>query len=645
MSAGGRVSFLSLSGLGLAALVAPLVLLYVLKVERTRIRVPSTWLWAAAARDLTARSPWKRLFVQLPLIVQALALVAMAIAAARPASTGTTIIGDHVAIVVDTSASMAASEGDVTRLDLARRAAHGLVDALPPGSDAMILDAGREPRIAMPADRDVRRMHAALDALAVREVEGDLAASVALASARLGALTGNRRLYVITDGALARPAALRGAVPLEVIRVGKPKSNAAIVRVDVRAGHDAALDRAEVQAFLMIANAGTERRELYVTMKQRGASDTLASRKLALEPGERAPVVLTFAPAPGDRGSGLVFELSPSDALPSDDVAYARVPPGREIPVVIASSRTASPWLERVFASDADAEVTRGPVVEALRDVPEDALVVVDGACPSTVPGGDVWIVDPPAGRCFDVEVGEPVERPQVTSWDEADPRMRFLVLDDVFIERARALVPASRRQAIVRGPKGPLVVDASTSSRSITLSAFDVADSDWPYKPSFVVFARNMLEEARLHRAAAAAGMAVTGDAVRVRVPLGVREVEVAGPKSDTVLHLEANAGVVVLPEADRVGFYRVSWSSPTSGARLVPVNLASAVESDLTRELGSESGADTVVDASAVAVAPREHAHVFGLAALALLAFDVWYLTKRTRRGATPRVRGARA
>jgi hypothetical protein len=511
----------------------------------------------------------------------------------------------------------------------------------------MILDGGREPRVAMPADRDVRRMHAAIDALTVREVEGDLAASVALASARLGALTGTRRLYVLTDGALARPAPLRGAVPVEVIRVGKPRSNAAIVRVDVRAGYDASLGREEVQAFLMIANAGTERRELFVTMKQRGASDTLASRKLTLEPGERAPVVLTFAPVPGDRGTGLVFELSPSDAMPADDIAFARVPPGRDIAVVIASARPASPWLERVFASDPDARVTRGSVSEALRDVVDDAFVVVDGACPTSLPGGDVWVVDPPLGRCFDVEVGEVLERPQVTSWDDADPRMRFLALDDVFVEKARALTPASRRQALVRGPRGPLLVDASTSSRAVTISGFDVADSDWPYKASFVVFARNLLEEARLHRTSAAAGLASTGDAIRVRVPLGVTEVEVTGPGGDGARpeRLEARGGIVVLPELERAGFYRVAWSSPGTGARLVPVNLASADESDLMRTLAEDSGADAVVEAGASAMAPREHSYLFALAALALLAFDIWYLTRRSRRSPSSRIRGARA
>src|SRR5690606_21198922 len=128
----------------------------------------------------------------------------------------------------------------------------------------------------------------------------------------------------------ARPAPIESAtIPLELVVVGKPVQNAAIVRVDVRAGEDPVLNKEQVQAFLLVANFGKEARELYVTMRQLNASDVLASRKVLVEPGQRLPVVLTFYPAEGDYGTALVFDISPQDAMPVDDVAYGRVPAGR----------------------------------------------------------------------------------------------------------------------------------------------------------------------------------------------------------------------------------------------------------------------------------------------------------------------------
>src|SRR6185369_12040772 len=111
-------------GLWLLAGLAPLVVLYILKIKRERVTVPSTWLWQSAKRDLMAKHPFKRLVAELPLVLQVLALVALAIALARPAARGGTIPGDHVAIVIDTSASM----GTTSRMEEAKRAAADVVE-------------------------------------------------------------------------------------------------------------------------------------------------------------------------------------------------------------------------------------------------------------------------------------------------------------------------------------------------------------------------------------------------------------------------------------------------------------------------------------------------------------------------------------
>ena len=377
--------------LWLLALIPALVLLYILKVRRTRLRVASIWLWAEARRDLLARSPFKRLVVQLPLILQALALILLAVAAARPATLGKALSGDHVAIIVDTSASMSAIDPKESkpRIELAKQAAHDLVRSLPPGSDAMILDAGRDTRVLLPPDRDTRRMHDAIDRVVVRDVEGDLAGAIALATNRLKQVGGLRKIIVLTDGNLARPAPIESAtVNLELMRVGEPVDNAAIVRVDVRAGEDPAINKEQVQAFLLVGNFGAAARELYVTMRQKNASDILASRKVVVEAGEKVPVVLTFYPAEGDYGTALVFDISPHDAMPVDDVAYGRVPSGRKLPVYLASAGNESPWLLRALVSDERAELRVGTVKELMgaEGIPQDAFTVIDGACPNNPP-------------------------------------------------------------------------------------------------------------------------------------------------------------------------------------------------------------------------------------------------------------------
>ncbi|XXT20651.1 VWA domain-containing protein [Sorangium sp. So ce429] len=666
-SAGPSLTLLAPGGLWLLALLGPLVLLYILKIKRSRRRVPSTWLWAAAQRDLMARAPFRRLIAQLPLILQALALALLALALARPASRGRAFTGDHVAILLDTSASMSAAarapSGEATtRIELGKRLAKDLLSGLTPGSDALILEAGRDARLVAALDRDLVRLKAAIDPIAARDVEGDLGAAVALAVDRLRQLGGSRRIVVITDGNLARPAALRGvSLPLEVITVGDAVDNAAIVRVDVRsgsgpAGAAAASDadapqqerREEVQAFLVVANFGAQPRDLYVTMRQDSASDVLSSRRVLVKPGERLPVVLTFRPSPGDYRKGLLFELSPRDAMPLDDVAYGRVPAGDKLPVFLASGGPAqggtpgatasgsSPWLARALASDPMTSVTAGSLADLLGTpaLDPDTFVVIDGACPPDPPGGDLLIVNPPPGRCFGTLVGRPLDRPTLTSWDTADPRLRFLTLDGVHLRAASSLEPEAAAQALIRAQEGTVAADISTASRTGTLLGFDVGESDWPLKASFVLFVRNLLEQARAHRAHGITGPARTGEPLRVSVPATARDLQAIGPAGER-LDVAQRAGLALIAEAPRAGFYRLSWQGPQAGSVLVPANLTSLAESDLTpRPVVAEGGGEVAV--SSAAGQPDAHVEWTWLLALAALAFvvvDVWYFTRVPR------------
>ena len=625
--------------LWLLGLLAPLVLLYILKVKRQRLRIASTWLWQQARRDLMARSPFKRLVVQVPLILQALALIALALAASRPATKGKTLTGDHVAIIVDTSASMSAQDpqSGKARIDLAKETAEKLIAGLPPGSDAMILDAGRDTRIALPPDRDTRRMRQVVGKLTARSVEGDLGAAIALAVGRLKQLGGKRHIVVLTDGNLARPAPLTStAVPIELIQVGAPIPNVGIVRVDVRAGEDPVLERPQVQAFLLLQNSGDRAREVYVTMRQRNASDTLASRRVLVEPGKKLPVVLTFNPAEGDYGTGLIFDLSPKDSMAVDDVAYGRVPAGRKLPVVLAATGQPSPWLLRALVSDEHAEVRAGSLTEVLaaESVPHDALVVVEGACPASPPGGDLLVVHPPAGDCYGALVGTTVEHPTITSWEHADVRMRFLTLDGVHVAKARLLQPESKRQALITTTEGVIASDISTSARFATLLSFDVGESNWPLKASYVLFLRNLMEQARRHRSSGISGPALAGDPLRVTVPAAVQEAQIETPAGQQST-LAARNGLVVVPEVQQVGLYRIGWEEPRAGQVWIPVNLVSAAESDLARQPQSTTGPEgEVVAAGKDVAAHHDWSWVIAIVALAFIAFDVWWFTRRRRR-----------
>ena len=625
------------SGLWLLGLLGPLVLLYVLKVHRQRVTVSSTWLWAAAARDIAAKSPFKRLQAQVPLLLEVCALSLLAVALARPASRAGHIAGDHVAIVVDTSASMAALEPDGrTRLSHARDAALAVVRALAPGAQAVIIDAGREAHLVSAMDSDARRLEASIDKLEGSDAEGRMTQAIAAANTQLRPYqAGNARLVVVSDGALAdRDAFASSQLPLELVRVGSALDNAGIVRLDIAGAEDPLSHREQVQAFAMVENFGHKPRSLYVTLSERNVTEPLASRRIDLGPGERAPVVLGFEPAPGDAGAGLIVELSPHDALPGDDRAYGRVPSGAKLQVVMAPAK-GNAWVARALASDPNVDLL-GTSLASLSNagVAPDALVVVNGACPADAPGGDLLVLDPPPGPCGTALVGPSIDAPAVTSWAEVDPRLRFLSLDGVELVRAHRLEADSPQAMLVQSRQGTLIADASIPGRSVTVVGFDVGDSNWPLKASFVLFLRNVVELARGHRVRFAEAPAHVGEAYSLRVPVDVTEVELESPTGNRQTY-SARDGLCVVPSLPRAGFYFASFSGKVKGSALFAANLTSERESDLRpRELPAAQGAKVAArSASGLTAAVVDWSWLLAALALGLIAIDVWWVTRKPR------------
>lgn len=626
--------------LALLGLLVPLILLYVLRIRREKRRVPSVWLWRSAERDLLAKQPFRRLFPHVSLILEALAIAALALAWSRPIVRGGQIDSAHVAIIIDTSASMGAVGPDGRqRIELAREAARTVSHKLAPGADALVIEAGREPRVVSPLERDPKRIELAIERVKLGEVEGDLGSALSLAADHLRSRAGDSRIVVVTDGALARPEALATvSLPVDILRVGTPADNVAVVRADVaRTSESSGRDR--VQVFALVKNFGKTQRSTFVTLLPRASTTPLASRRLDLAAGEEAPVVLSFEAAPADKGMGLVVDLSAGDALRADDRAYVRVPAGQHLPVVL-SPKTASPWIARALASDPGVELFGAELTALGSDVPYEAFVVIEGACPDRIPGSDFLLLNPPAGSCLGATIERTVERPTITSWTDGDPRLRFTSFEGVVIQKANLVVPDGPRASLLRAREGTLIADVSGPGRTGTLVGFDVGESNWPLRASFVLFVRNLVELARQHRAGVAQGPARTGEPLALRVPLDVTEIEIQNTDGART-SVPARAGIAASPGPDRAGLYYASWKGQRPGSTLVPVNLTSAAESDLReRELELPKGRPVRArDAAGLSDAVTDWSWLFAGLALLLFVLDLYWITRSPRRTALPK------
>jgi hypothetical protein len=231
------------------------------------------------------------------------------------------------------------------------------------------------------------------------------------------------------------------------------------------------------------------------------------------------------------------------------------------------------------------------------------------------------------------VAVGASVEHPAITSWATGDPRLRFLTLDGVHVSRAAKLAADGAAQELVRTADGALVVDASAPGRTATLVGFDVGESDWPLKASFVLFVRNVVEQARTHRAHGITGPVRVGEPMRLTLPPSATTLKVDGP-GDASREVPVRSGLAVVADVERAGLYHVSWQGARPGSAFVAANLTSDRESDLrTRPLAIEKGEGTIAAADRVADAHTEWTWLLAALALAMLVLDVLWLTRKPR------------
>jgi len=96
----------------------------------------------------------------------------------------------------------------------------------------------------------------------------------------------------------------------------------------------------------------------------------------------------------------------------------------------------------------------------------------------------------------------------------------------------------------------------------------------------------------------------------------------------------LAVRNGIAIVADAQTTGHYRLSWTTPQPGERIVPVNLTSSAESDLQREpTQTDKGALAVSDAGDKPQRRRDYSWLLALLALLLIAADVWWQTRKPR------------
>ncbi len=351
------MTFLSPWALWLLSLSAVVIVVYFLKRQARPVTVSALFLWQGIERRPRSalRLRWTQL---LGLLLQLLALAALATGLAQPALHVQAGGARSLAIVLDASASMRAQlgpQGPVRyRYQRAIEQALALMSANPAAEIALIA-AHKHSQVLVPLTRD----HAELERQLRRFVptyEGDARPDELISLVQSQAPGGFERVAFFTDHLPAFDAQALGWEVHIVAAEGESAQNVAITRFAVRPQPDQA--QAGYGLFLELWNSGPRAQRARLELYADG--QPLEARDVELPPGETFPLSLSYGGLTASRFEArLVLPEGAWDVWPEDNVRYAAPPLAR--PWQVLQLGEPSPYIERFLNRAGLAEFVPSP--------------------------------------------------------------------------------------------------------------------------------------------------------------------------------------------------------------------------------------------------------------------------------------------
>jgi hypothetical protein len=477
--------------------VPAVIAMYLLKLRRDEAVVPSTLLWTRLVADVEANAPWLKLRRSLLLLLQILLVIILAALAARPFLERPAGLARDLVLVVDTSASMGATDVLPDRLSAAKTAAVDALRELPTGGKVSVIAADRAARIVVNESSDLGRVRDAIEGIEVTASRGDLGDALELAS-KLAARSGDAQVLVATDAALAAAPTGRVSAPIKVLPVGRERKNQAIVALAVRPS-ESGVARA---VFISVANTDLEPAARRVELWS--GDRLLEVRDVMLEPQARADVIVDdLDPTVTQLEVRLVgtdpSSSAPADQLAADDRAWAVIPEQRPRLVLVVGE--GDPYLETALASLPGVELygvtpdEYGPATERKDGRPWD-LVIFEGFVPATLPRAPILAIAPP--RTSDLgEVTGTLKDPGIGSLDPDEPILRYVDLSTIHISGAQRMTLPEWARMIVPGPRNaPLLYAGIRDGLPTAVLAFEPRRSDLPLQIAFPILLANLSGE-----------------------------------------------------------------------------------------------------------------------------------------------------
>ena len=477
------MSLLVPAALAFGVIIPVILLLYFMRPKRQERVISSTLLWQQALQDLQASRPWQRLRITPLLLLQILAALVIVLVLSRPATFIRSPIGGNTIIILQTSASMQATDIAPSRFEEAKNRVADLIDSLGPDDRLSIITMGRTPQVLISASSDKASLMARLQHTRVTNEDADLEQALSLATSLAAGHTATQ-ILVIGDGHVLLPdQILQIPFPVRYLQIGTDAPNAALLALASRT------IRGNLVALAQVANYSHQQRSLPVELYADGK--LVSVQTIVLPAG--ASGAIQWGPLP-QTTRFLHAHIISQDAMTVDHEAWAIVGGtmhGRALLVTKGNS-----FLEYALRLQPNIDLFETtPDKYANANVGDFDLTVFDGYVPATLPAGSIFFINPPTGSYLFGKSGPEISVNHISAGSDSQNLLSEVDLNSIHVLRVSHLLTAATwAQPVIITPQTPLLIAGENTNRRIAVLSFDLHDSDLPLQPSFPILIFNLV-------------------------------------------------------------------------------------------------------------------------------------------------------
>ena len=543
------MNWLASAAFGWFALLAVLLIIYLLRPRRQRIVVPSLMLWLPDERNETGNSFWRWLRRHLLLILQILALIALILSLARPAWSQSERITQDLVLIVDGSGRFTAPAGTGTVFESVQRAAREYVEEIDSPAAVSIILAANLPRIVAVRESSVGAVRDALRDLEPGYGPADMEAALEIGQSILRDGPGGS-IAIISDGRfrITNSQLLNNA---GLVEVAPSAPELRIDRVIARQAPDGGM-----QVLVGVASTFADSNAIEVKLAVGGAE--VASRSVQVPANSWAGVVFE------DVGPASTANISVSLAGQPASETRAGAPPSRmsgstELRAAVVSGEPSS----YIRALD----VLPNVIVQGVAPSEYDPgasfdLYVFDRFVPDTLPRASMIFFNPPLDNLVfevsaEVSGSLPIEA-------HNSPLLQFVDLS--FLEPGEGgsiSIPEWSRPDLLLDA-GAAMFHGVLDGRRTVVASFDPVDAGMTDTAAFPMFMLNAVEWANPLRAPPDASRVSVGQKLHVQPHPQATELRVSGSKGESAKRFDAVDASAIGP-FDEAGLYKLTQVATT--------------------------------------------------------------------------------